>query len=75
MPSSPDIATLARAIRHAVWYLESGRPDVARDLLRRTVPCPPQEHPQPPHLIRRVIEEYAAASPAPRRAGDGINRA
>lgn len=75
MPASPDIATLARAIRHAVWYLESGRPDVARDLLRRTVPCPPQEHPHSPQLIRRVIEEYADPSPAPRRAGDGINRA
>ena len=71
MPASPDIATLARAIRHAVWYLESGRPDVARDLLRRTVPCPPQEHDrvQPLRLIRRtIVEEFTAPSAAPRRA-------
>jgi hypothetical protein len=70
MPTPPDIAKLRQAIRHAVWYLESGRADVARDLLRATVPCPPPEHDriQPPRLIRRVTEEYAAASPAPRRA-------
>ena len=70
MPAPPDMAKLARAIRHAVWYLESGRADVARDLLRATVPCPPPEHDriQPLRLIRRVTKEYAAASPAPRRA-------
>lgn len=70
MPAPPDMAKLARAIRHAVWCLESGRPDVARDLLRATVPCPPPEHAHahPLRLIRRVTEEYAAPSPAPRRA-------
>ena len=71
MPASPDIATLARAIRHAVWYLESGRADVARDLLRATVPCPPPEHAraQPLRLIRRtIVEEFTAPSAAPRRA-------
>ena len=62
MPAPPDIAKLVRAIRHAVWYLESGRPDVARDLLRATVPCPPPEHApgQPQRLIRRVTEEYCS---------------
>lgn len=54
MPTPPDIAKLRQAIRHAVWYLESGRADVARDLLRATVPCPPPEHPQPLRLIRRA---------------------
>jgi hypothetical protein len=34
-------ARLAAAIRDAVRLLETGRPDAARDLLRRLVPCPP----------------------------------
>jgi hypothetical protein len=71
MPAPPDIAKLRQAIRHAVWYLESGRADVARDLLRATVPCPPPEHAraQPLRLIRRtIVEEFSAPSAAPRRA-------
>jgi hypothetical protein len=70
MPASPDFTTLARAIRHAVWCLESGRPQVVRDLLYRTLPCPPQEHAidHPLHLKRHQNRAYAAASSAPRRA-------
>ena len=70
MPAPPDIAKLARAIRHAVWYLESGRPEVARDLLRQTLPCPPQEHAvdHSLRLERSQDRAYAAASSAPRRA-------
>ena len=70
MPASPDFATLARAIRHAVWCLESGRPQVVRDLLYRTLPCPPQEHAidHPLRLKRHHNRAYTAASSAPRRA-------
>jgi hypothetical protein len=71
MPTPPDIAKLRQAIRHAVWYLESSRADVARDLLRATVPCPPPEYDriQPLRLIRRtIVEEFTAPSAAPRRA-------
>ncbi len=70
MTAPPDLAKLRRAIRHAVWYLESGRPEVARDLLRKTVPCPPQEHAidHPLRLKRHHNKAYTAASSAPRRA-------
>ncbi len=70
MPAPPDTASLARAIRHAVWYLESGRPEMARDLLRQTLPCPPQERAihHPLRLKRHQNRAYTAASSAPRRA-------